>query len=73
MDAGELKGYGTFFDELFLLMKEAYGRFCPILKNVTCFDRWAKAHPTLLGSFGMQTSAGIKYGVPGINKSFPRG
>ena len=32
----------------------------------------AKAHPTLLRSFGTQTSAGIKYGDPGISKSFSR-
>ncbi len=52
-------------------MIEAYGRVCPTLKNVTCFDRWApmaqaKAHPTLLWSFGTQRTAGINYGVPGI-------
>jgi hypothetical protein len=58
--------YGPFFDELCLLMIGEYGRVCPTLKNVTCFDRWAKAHPTLLWSFGMQRTAGIKYGVPGI-------
>ncbi len=29
---------------------------------------WAE----LLRSFGMQTSAGIKYDVPGISNSFPR-
>jgi len=49
-----------------------YG-IAPNLKNVTCFDRWApmaqaKAHPTLLWSFGRQRSAGIKYGGPGISK-----
>jgi hypothetical protein len=32
------------------------------------FVRWAKAHPTFLRGFGTQTSAGIKYGVPGISK-----
>ncbi len=32
----------------------------------------AKAHPTLLWSFGRQRTAGIKNGVPGISKSFPR-
>ncbi len=36
------------------------------LAHVTCLGRWAKAHPTLLGSFATQTSAGIKYGGPGI-------
>ncbi len=43
-------------------MTVASGGACPTFKNVTCFGRWAKAHPTLLRSFGTPTSAGIRYG-----------
>ena len=43
-------------------------RYCPTFKNVTCFGRWAKAHPALLWSFGTQRPAGIKYVGCGMKK-----